>query len=36
MGKDYKNTSRTFKAPRRPYEKERIDNEYNKFLINKY
>ena len=34
MGKNYRNYSRTFKTPRRPYEKERIDNELQ--LIGKY
>jgi small subunit ribosomal protein S9e len=24
---DYRNTSKTFRTPRRPYEKERLDNE---------
>lgn len=28
MGKDYRNQGRTSKTPRRPFEKERLDNEY--------
>eukprot|EP00294_Goniomonas_avonlea_P017986 CAMPEP_0114559966 /NCGR_PEP_ID=MMETSP0114-20121206/11202_1 /TAXON_ID=31324 /ORGANISM="Goniomonas sp, Strain m" /LENGTH=33 /DNA_ID= /DNA_START= /DNA_END= /DNA_ORIENTATION= len=27
MGKTYRNCSRTFRAPRRPFEKERLDTE---------
>ena len=34
MGKTYRNTSRTFKTPRRPFEKERLDNEMQ--IIGKY
>jgi hypothetical protein len=28
MGKEYHNKSGTFKTPRNPYEKERLDYEY--------
>ena len=34
MGKNYINKSRTFKTPRRPFEKDRLDNEMQ--LIGKY
>ena len=34
MGKIYRNTSRTYKTPRRPFEKERLDNEMQ--IIGKY
>lgn len=34
MGKNYRNTSKTSKTPRRPYEKERIDREMK--VIGKY
>jgi len=27
MGKNYKNSGKTSKTPRRPFEKERLDNE---------
>jgi len=27
MGRDYKNKSKAMKTPRRPYERERLDNE---------
>lgn len=34
MGINYKNSSRTSKTPRRPFEKERIDHEYtNEYII---
>ena len=32
MGINYKNSSRTSKTPRRPFEKERIDNEYSLYV----
>jgi small subunit ribosomal protein S9e len=34
MGKNYRNYSKTFKTPRRPFEKERIDQELQ--LVGKY
>jgi small subunit ribosomal protein S9e len=34
MGKTYRNYSSTYKTPRRPFEKERIDHELQ--LVGKY
>lgn len=34
MGKNYRNYSSTYKTPRRPFEKERIDHELQ--LVGKY
>jgi hypothetical protein len=33
MGKNYRNRSKTSATPRKPFEKERLDNEYISILI---